>query len=101
LSSIASSTPSQPETTQKNPAPSGRTKEELLAIRKAMMKPSGLSKKNTEQSIGDSSDTLSAQKNNMPPGLMDRLAKGGRAEISKKDMLKLTNKNYENLPEVK
>lgn len=32
---------------------------------------------------------------------MERLAKGGRAEISKKDMLKLTSKNYENLPEVK
>jgi len=37
----------------------------------------------------------------MPSELMDRLAKGGRAEISKKDMLKLTNKNYENLPEVR
>ena len=32
---------------------------------------------------------------------MDRLAKGTRAEVSKKDMYKLTNKNYENLPEVK
>jgi polysaccharide pyruvyl transferase WcaK-like protein len=32
---------------------------------------------------------------------MSRLAHGGRADIGKKDMLKLTNKNYENLPEVK
>ena len=32
---------------------------------------------------------------------MDRLAKGTRAEVSKKDMYKLTSKNYENLPEVK
>ena len=32
---------------------------------------------------------------------MDRLAKGARAEVSKKDMRALTNKNYENLPEVK
>ena len=32
---------------------------------------------------------------------MSRLAKGGRAEVSKKDMLKLTNKNYDNLPEVR
>lgn len=32
---------------------------------------------------------------------MDRLAKGAKAEISKKDMLKLTSKNYELLPEVK
>jgi len=32
---------------------------------------------------------------------MRRLAKGERAEVSKKDMLKLTNKNYYDLPEVK
>jgi hypothetical protein len=32
---------------------------------------------------------------------MSRLAKGEKAEISKKDMLKLTTKNYELLPEVK
>lgn len=32
---------------------------------------------------------------------MSRLAHGAKAEVSKKDMLKLTNKNYENLPEVK
>ena len=66
-----------------------------------MMKPSGLSKKLTEPSIGESSLVSSVQKNNMPIELMERLAKGGRAEISKKDMLKLTSKNYENLPEVK
>lgn len=29
------------------------------------------------------------------------MAKGEKAEVSKKDMLKLTNKNYELLPEVK
>lgn len=32
---------------------------------------------------------------------MTRLAMGTKVEVSKKDMLKLTNKNYENLPEVK
>ncbi len=32
---------------------------------------------------------------------MSRLAKGEKADISKKDMLKLTSKNYELLPEVK
>ncbi len=32
---------------------------------------------------------------------MSRLAKGEKAEISKKDMLKLTSKNYDLLPEVK
>jgi len=34
-------------------------------------------------------------------GLMSRLASGSKPEIKKADMLKLTNKNYENLPEVK
>jgi hypothetical protein len=33
--------------------------------------------------------------------LMSRLSRGSKTDISKKDMLKLTNKNYENLPEVK
>jgi hypothetical protein len=32
---------------------------------------------------------------------MSRLSKGGKVEVSKKDMLKLTSKNYELLPEVK
>jgi ALMS motif len=32
---------------------------------------------------------------------MSRLAKGEKGEVSKKDMLKLTSKNYELLPEVK
>ena len=37
----------------------------------------------------------------MPVELMDRLAKGARVEVSKKEMKALTTKNYENLPEVK
>ena len=37
----------------------------------------------------------------MPTELMDRLAKGARAEISKREMKALTTKNYENLPEVR
>jgi len=32
---------------------------------------------------------------------MDRLARGTKVEMDKKQMFKLTNKNYENLPEVK
>ena len=64
-----------------------------------MMKPSGLSKRtNTEQSV-DTTSEASGKK--MPEELMNRLAKGTRADVSRKDMLKLTNKNYENLPEVK
>ena len=36
-----------------------------------------------------------------PTKLMSRLAKGEKAEVNKKDMLKLTSKNYELLPEVR
>lgn len=32
---------------------------------------------------------------------MARLARGQKVEVNKKDMLKLTNKNYELLPEVR
>jgi ALMS motif len=32
---------------------------------------------------------------------MQRLARGEKAEVSKRDMLKLTLKNYEQLPEVR
>ena len=69
-----------------------------------MMKPSGLSKKNVDQSEA-SEAASSAQKSSgtkdLPYELMDRLAKGGKVEVSKKEMRALTTKNYENLPEVK
>ena len=32
---------------------------------------------------------------------MSRLISGTKADVNKKDMLKLTNKNYDNLPEVR
>ena len=32
---------------------------------------------------------------------MERLARGTKVEVNKKEMLKLTNKNYNQLPEVK
>ena len=67
-----------------------------------MMKPTGLSKKNTESSaFGAESEVSGSTQKNMPTELMDRLAKGTRVEVSKKEMYALTNKNYENLPEVK
>lgn len=77
----------------------GRTKEELLALRKAMMKPSGLSKRCTsESSLANDSQQDSSKK--MPTELMNRLANGTRADVSKKEMKALNNKNYELLPEV-
>ena len=38
---------------------------------------------------------------NFPLQALSRLSTGLKAEISKKDMLKLTSKNYEQLPEIK
>ena len=43
----------------------------------------------------------SSNEDHAKSALMSRLANGTKTEISKKAMLKLTNKNYENLPEVK
>jgi len=64
-----------------------------------MMKPSGLSKKASEPS--QTSESESSNRKNLPFELMDRLAKGTRVEVSKKEMKALTSKNYELLPEVK
>ncbi len=37
---------------------------------------------------------------NLPMQLVSRLSQGQKHEINKKDMLKLTSKNYEQLPEI-
>ena len=71
-----------------------------------MMKPTGLSKKKeTTDQTTDNQITVqsgnSKSSKDPPVELMNRLAKGEKAEITKKDMLKLTTKNYEQLPEVK
>lgn len=74
-----------------------KTKEELAAIRKAMMKPK--SRQNT--SLSQVSESQTSSQKELPPNLLlSRLAKGERAEIDKKEFRKLTSKNYENLPEV-
>ena len=49
-------------------------------------------------------DKINASLRNFNPknlDLMTRLARGEKAEVSKKEMLKLTSKNYEQLPEVR
>ena len=63
----------------------------------------GASSRRTPQESQIESTERSGVSNQSQPEsvLMSRLAKGGRAEVSKKDMLKLTNKNYDNLPEVR
>ena len=66
------------------------------------MKPSGLSSKKSADETNQTIVTSASKsgKKEPPVELMNRLAKGEKAEIKKKDMLKLTNKNYELLPEV-
>jgi len=80
-----------------------RTKEELLAIRKQMMQPKSkkvapepINESQSNENIDENSETIKA-----PKALVERLAAGKKQEISKEEMLKLTTKNYELLPEVK
>ena len=82
-----------------------KTKEELAEIRRQMMKrPSAknsIEQSSQQQSI-DSQEPARPQKQDSPKSkMLSRLAKGEKTEVSKKDMLKLTSKNYELLPEVK
>jgi hypothetical protein len=73
-----------------------KTKEELAALRKDMMK----KKPNLAKTAVKEEDAEPVPEH-PKAALMSRLARGSKTEIDKKSMLKLTNKNYENLPEVK
>ena len=53
------------------------------------------------KSSNESEQSTTNAKSDANNHLMSRLAKGEKGEVSKKDMLKLTSKNYELLPEVK
>lgn len=76
-----------------------KTKEELAEIRKQMMKRRPVT---AHQAIEaeEKRGPRKKQKEHPKAALMERLASGSRADVKKKDMLKLTTKNYENLPEV-
>lgn len=89
-----------------------KSKEELAEIRKQMMKrPSRSKASNATSSLSSdpsmsgahqsSLDSKASSSNNPKNELMSRLARGEKVEVNKKDMLKLTNKNYEMLPEVR
>ncbi|KAL4471674.1 hypothetical protein ABPG74_008567 [Tetrahymena malaccensis] len=97
-----------------------RTKEDILKQRKEMMKrPDFLKNKySTSQEESSINEQQNSQKSEQrgfmtsfhdpskkikepPQELMDRLANGTKAKVDKKEYLKLTNKNYEMLPEVK
>lgn len=73
-----------------------KTKEELAEIRRQMMKP-----KTSTLSSQSSGTHIIEEPKGKKGELMSRLARGEKAQVSKEDMLKLTSKNYENLPEVR
>lgn len=84
------------------PARPTKTKEELAELRKQMMKRRPAPAAQNDEAISaDQKSQAKKQKEHPKAALMSRLASGTRAEVSKKAMLKLTNKNYENLPEVR
>lgn len=82
------------------PAKPEKTKEELAELRKQMMKRRPVTAQQTIEAE-EKRGPRKKQRDHPKAALMERLASGTRAEVKKKDMLKLTNKNYENLPEVK
>jgi hypothetical protein len=49
----------------------------------------------------DLSDPKKGQKKDPKQDLMIRLAMGQKVQVDKKEMKKLTNKNFQNLPEIK
>ncbi|CDW85272.1 ribosomal protein l18a [Stylonychia lemnae] len=88
------------EDSKRQPPKKEKSKEELAEIRRQMMKQKPKTS-NQQQQQQQKQEELNKNDKNIPTHLMSRLAKGEKAEISKKDMLKLTTKNYELLPEVK
>lgn len=67
-----------------------------------MMKSKVSNKKDNFVPNGYLSSTAGADKKKDPSAdLMQRLAMGQKAQIDKQEMKKITNKNYENLPEIK
>lgn len=82
--------------TQKEPSSSHeKTKEELLAIRREMMKGKTVHAKKEDFDFSEEAKRPGNQ------ALMQRLASGSKAKVNKKEMRQLTAKNYQQLPEVK
>jgi len=108
---VATSSASSTSRSERGSSAPGKSKEELLAIRKQMLKgPSSLRNK-TAQERGRPTETLSSQESatgvrgssarGPSEELLSRLATGEKAKVNRKDMHKLTSKNYEMLPEIK
>lgn len=77
-----------------------RTKAIILQNRKEMMK-SKLQKEDKRNKIQEGTNLNTSKKQEPPSTLLSRLASGKKQQITKAEMIKLTNKNYALLPEVK
>ncbi|CDW90892.1 UNKNOWN [Stylonychia lemnae] len=76
-----------------------RSKQEILELRRKMMKSNVKEKKDNFNP--DQSKDPSLKSKDMPYDLMQRLSKGMKIQLDSKEMVKLSHKNYDNLPEVK
>ncbi|CAG9334384.1 unnamed protein product [Blepharisma stoltei] len=73
-----------------------KTKEELFEIRKNLLKHQKSKEETKKEALAEQTSIKH------PKGdLMERLASGQKVKVNKRDMKKLTEKNYELLPEVK
>ena len=81
-----------------------KTKEELAELRKAMMKSKV---KRNQDNVAAAGNIKAREAEDLKPkkdpkqDLMVRLAMGQKVQVDKKEMKKLTSKNYANLPEIK
>ncbi|CAD8092563.1 unnamed protein product [Paramecium sonneborni] len=85
----------------------GKTKDELIQIRKEMLKSKRQVEKEKQVQEEQQLETLEQelkpmeQQEDKRNQLMKRLSTGEKVKVDKKEMKELTNKNYEQLPEVK
>jgi len=80
-----------------------KSKEELLKIRKEMMKPKQ-PKNETKQGpkeLPKEEPPKEPSKRIPRQGLLERLSNGAKEKVSREEMLRLTKKNYKQLPEVR
>lgn len=77
----------------------GKTKEELIAIRREMMR---RPKKPADEEVEAPKQQSQAEAavEDKRSQLMKRLATGEKVKVERKEMLELTSKNFERLPEV-
>eukprot|EP00347_Sterkiella_histriomuscorum_P016368 403353456 len=100
MSTIQEKTVPEPiKSSKQDKADKERTKQEILELRKKMMK-SKIKEKKDNFAVEPPKDANGKSKD-IPIELMQRLSKGQKVQVDSKEMVKLSHKNYENLPEIK